>query len=74
MNQTPRNKQVYDSSLPFDDSIPSRAELRSKGFFKALEAVFQRNARFSEQPQVPELGGADEEPEAVRAFYQRLAS
>lgn len=65
------NKQIYDSTLPFDDSIPSRSELRTRGFFKTLEKVFQRNARFSEGADpVPELGAADLELEKVYDFYE----
>lgn len=67
----PENKQIYDSTLPFDDSIPSRSELRSRGFFKTLEKVFQRNARFSEGADpVPELGAADSDLEKVYDFYE----
>lgn len=67
----PENKQIYDSTLPFDDSIPSRSELRTRGFFKTLEKVFQRNARFSEGADpVPELGAADSDLEKVYDFYE----
>ena len=65
------NKQMYDSTLPFDDSIPSRSELRTRGFFKSLEKVFQRNARFSEGAEpVPKLGAANLDLEKVYDFYE----
>lgn len=66
----PENKQMYDSTLPFDDSIPTRAELCSRGFFKSLEDVFRRNARFSEVSEVPLLGTVDEDVDRVHDFYE----
>ena len=30
-------KPLLSGTLPFDDSIPSRSELRTRGFFKTLE-------------------------------------
>ena len=33
----PPGRSPAIGTLPFDDSIPSRSELRSRGFFKTLE-------------------------------------
>ena len=35
--RTPPGRAPSIGTLPFDDSIPSRSELRSRGFFKTLE-------------------------------------
>ncbi|CAJ1456003.1 unnamed protein product, partial [Effrenium voratum] len=64
------NKQVYDSTLPFNDSIPTEAEIRRRGFFKALEPAFRRNARWSERGGGPPLGTPDQPLDQVHGFYQ----
>ena len=37
-------------TLPFDDSIPSRSELRTRGFFKSLEKAGWRKGMHGNLP------------------------
>jgi len=63
-------KKKYESSRPFDDSIPAAGEgSTDKSFFKVYTKVFQSNARFSSITPVPTLGGADSSVEDVDNFY-----
>lgn len=66
----PVKKRRYESTIKFDDTIPS--DLRkgyADNFFEVFRPVFKRNARWSEKPRVPELGDEDTPIETVKAFY-----
>jgi len=63
------NKQVYDSTLPFNDNLPTQEDVSRCGFFQALAPAFRRNAKWSERQPVPDLGGPHTPLEAVHAFY-----
>lgn len=55
----PVKRKRYDSSLPFNDSIPSDADiigLSDPGFYELFESVFRRNALFAKKKPVPNLG------------------
>jgi DnaJ family protein C protein 2 len=49
-----RKREIYDSTVPFDDSIPN-PDLEAD-FYELYRPVFERNAVFSQVQPVPELG------------------
>ena len=65
-------RRRYDSSLPFDDRIPSEAteDITEKNFFEIFAPVFERNARFAKKKPVPQLGKEDTNMDDVRKFYK----
>lgn len=67
----PVKRRRFESTLKFDDTIPS--DLRkgyADNFFEVFAPVFKRNARWSSQPRVPELGDAETPIEKVKSFYE----
>jgi curved DNA-binding protein CbpA len=67
----PIKKRRYESTIKFDDDIPS--DLRkgyADDFFEKFGPVFKRNARWSERRPVPELGDENTPTETVKAFYE----
>ncbi|KAG5480035.1 hypothetical protein LSCM1_06456 [Leishmania martiniquensis] len=66
----PDTRQAYDSSRPFDDSIPGE-NVETAAFFRTFGPVFERNKKWSSVPGMPSLG-TDETPHAeVLRFYDR---
>eukprot|EP00993_Chasmostoma_nieuportense_P007106 NODE_781_length_1873_cov_43.131157_g728_i0.p1 GENE.NODE_781_length_1873_cov_43.131157_g728_i0~~NODE_781_length_1873_cov_43.131157_g728_i0.p1 ORF type:complete len:576 (+),score=153.56 NODE_781_length_1873_cov_43.131157_g728_i0:40-1767(+) len=66
----PQKRIAYDSSLPFDDDIPSSSVPPEK-FYDAFGPVFHMNARWCSQPahMVPQLGDASTPYSKVEKFY-----
>eukprot|EP00939_MAST-03C_sp_MAST-3C-sp1_P003346 g3346.t1 len=67
-----KQRQVYDSSLEFDDYVPSGREDLSKvegGFYGLYGPIFESNARFSTIRPVPSLGNDGSDDDDVEAFY-----
>eukprot|EP00747_Dinoflagellata_sp_TGD_P020216 gnl/TRDRNA2_/TRDRNA2_127678_c0_seq1.p1 gnl/TRDRNA2_/TRDRNA2_127678_c0~~gnl/TRDRNA2_/TRDRNA2_127678_c0_seq1.p1 ORF type:complete len:1009 (-),score=186.90 gnl/TRDRNA2_/TRDRNA2_127678_c0_seq1:67-3093(-) len=62
--------QRYDSTRPFDDSIPSEDEVKNCNFFDIFAPVFARNAKWSVQHPVPSLGDENTPVEIVQDFYR----
>ena len=63
-------RKKYDSSLPFDDSIPVESEYNDETeFYEVVNKYFQRNSRWSKKKNVPLPGDATTEMKEVRAFY-----
>jgi DnaJ family protein C protein 2 len=62
-----KTRETYDSTIPFDDSIPNPN--LDADFFELYRPVFERNAIFSSVQPVPELGNADTPFEVVDKFY-----
>jgi DnaJ homolog subfamily C member 2 len=53
----PAKRRRYDSSLPFDESIPEDSEITSdKRFYRLFNQAFNNNARFAIIKPVPTLG------------------
>jgi len=66
----PQLRRVYDSSLPFDDSIPSdKKGLSEKTFFSIYGPVFMSNSRYSVIRPVPQLGDLSTSDDDINRFY-----
>jgi DnaJ family protein C protein 2 len=63
-----RNRRMYDSSLPFDDMIPS-APVNDEDFFKIFGEAFERNSRWSVCRPVPLLGDLLSTKSTIEIFY-----
>ena len=56
----PAKKRKYDSSLPFDDSMPKESDLVSdETFYDLFEKCFANNAKFAVDKPVPHIGNKD---------------
>jgi DnaJ family protein C protein 2 len=66
-----KRKIDYDSSLDFDDAVPSVKDYSKNPdkYFALFGAAFKRNARFSELPGVPLLGDMDTPKEVMDEFW-----
>lgn len=63
-------RRRYDSTLDFDDSIPTAKECTSDDlFYIKFGMTFKRNGRFAEDLPSPELGNKDTPIEDVKKFY-----
>jgi len=66
----PARKKKYDSSLPFDDTIPKKDGFAADKFFQIFGDCFNSNARFSNIKPVPSLGDKNTPIEDVYKFYK----
>lgn len=65
-----KKRMTYDSSFPFDDDIPNPlAGATPETFYEVYGPVFQENARFSINKNVPSLGSPDAKDKEVIKFY-----
>lgn len=70
-----QKKRVYDSQLPFDDTIPreefvdKKMAKKKEYFYKIFEPVFKRNARFAAKKPIPSLGDDSTPMAEVLRFY-----
>ncbi|CDO65446.1 DNA-binding chaperone, putative [Plasmodium reichenowi] len=63
-------RKQYDSSIPFDESIPTLTQLEeAKNFYNFLRPVFKRNAKWSAIKPVPDIGDENTEIKEVKYFY-----
>uniref|UniRef100_A0A8C9GW33 J domain-containing protein n=1 Tax=Piliocolobus tephrosceles TaxID=591936 RepID=A0A8C9GW33_9PRIM len=63
-------RKQYDSSIPFDDSIPTLTELeQAPNFYEFLKPVFKRNAKWSVTKPVPDIGDENTNIKTVKYFY-----
>merc|ERR1719494_464772 len=72
MDTTLRRK--YDSTLPFDDDVPSKTKSKEAGeniddFLALFTPVFERNAKWSEK-RAPKMPDANASLDEVKAFYK----
>jgi DnaJ homolog subfamily C member 2 len=64
-------RRRYDSSLPFDDTIPEESQITSdKKFYSLFNKSFVNNARFSLIKPVPTLGKEQAAIAEVDEFYK----
>jgi DnaJ family protein C protein 2 len=53
----PARRRKYDSSLPFNDSIPNESDnINEYNFYEVFDLVFKRNAKFAKKKPVPVIG------------------
>jgi DnaJ family protein C protein 2 len=67
----PAKKKIYDSSLPFDESVPKMSDCKDDTeFYDKFGKVFVRNAKFSNIKPTPNLGFANTPIAEVKSFYK----
>ena len=67
----PNKRRKYDSSLPFDDSIPEEGDWSDEaGYFEMFNKVFKRNARWSKKKNVPDFMIASLSLEEIKKFFR----
>lgn len=67
---TPAKRVSFDSVDPlFDEEIPDGKISKPEKFFKVFRPAFERNARWSNRRQVPELGSPKASRDHVEHFY-----
>jgi DnaJ family protein C protein 2 len=65
-----KKRRRYDSTLEFDDSIPTAKDIKKEeDFYTLFQKTFTNNSRFAVDLPVPELGDKDTSIEDVRKFY-----
>lgn len=67
----PAKKKQYDSTLPFDDSVPKMEDIANDDeFFQKFGKCFARNAKFSVNKPVPGFGFGTTDMKDVNDFYR----
>lgn len=66
----PDIRLTYDSSRPFDDTIPGET-VDENDFFETFSPVFERNKKWSTDHALPSLGSKSTPYEEVMKFYSR---
>ncbi|EKG01661.1 DnaJ chaperone protein, putative [Trypanosoma cruzi] len=64
---------AYDSSRPFDDSIPNEKLPANADFYATFGPVFERNKKWSSERDLPSIGDDNTSLKAVYRFYDRWA-
>jgi len=67
---TPKLKKKYDSTLPFDNDLPTVGKFTDSDFFEVFNVVFKRNERFSVKKPCPNIGDINSSVKEVEAFYK----
>ena len=63
-------RRKYDSSLPFDDTIPKVGDWTDETFYEVFDSVFARNSMWAKTRPTPEIGNKDTPMAQVRKFYK----
>lgn len=63
-------RRKYDSTLPFDESIPKKEDINDATFYDLFSECFKLNARFAKKRPCPQLGNVDTPLEEVYKFYK----
>jgi len=63
-----KKRRKYDSMADFDDAIPTTLK-DGQDFYTVFEEAFKRNAKWSEEKPVPELGNSETKYDRVVKFY-----
>lgn len=66
----PAKRRRYDSTLPFDDSIPEKDEFKDDTFYSVFDEVFERNSMWALKKPAPRIGDASTPMEQVKLFYK----
>jgi len=67
----PIKRKKFDSSLPFNDNIPSEMDnINDETFWDIFTPVFTRNAKFAKKKPVPNLGDPNTPIDQVHKFYK----
>eukprot|EP00672_Neobodo_designis_P021947 CAMPEP_0174835252 /NCGR_PEP_ID=MMETSP1114-20130205/5310_1 /TAXON_ID=312471 /ORGANISM="Neobodo designis, Strain CCAP 1951/1" /LENGTH=611 /DNA_ID=CAMNT_0016069197 /DNA_START=48 /DNA_END=1883 /DNA_ORIENTATION=+ len=68
----PEARRSYDSSRPFDDSIPGEGPFKDDSdFYSTFAPVFARNSKWSAEPNMPQIGDNDTPLDDVRRMYDQ---
>lgn len=63
-------RKQYDSSVPFDETVPTAKDLESAdNFYDFLRPIFKRNAKWSVVKPVPDIGDENTDIKTVKQFY-----
>ena len=66
----PNTRRTYDSSRPFDDTIPEEEDgITEEEFYARFGPVFDRNRKWSIDTKIPRLGNDDTPVKEVNRFY-----
>uniref|UniRef100_A0A1J3GCE5 DnaJ-like protein subfamily C member 2 n=1 Tax=Noccaea caerulescens TaxID=107243 RepID=A0A1J3GCE5_NOCCA len=63
----PTKRRIFDSTDEFDDEVP--IDCAPQDFFKVFGPAFKRNARWSVNPRVPDLGDENTPVRDVDSYY-----
>ena len=66
----PAKRRKYDSSLPFDEDVPSEDEFDDETFYDVFAKVFNLNSKWSVKKPVPNLGDDATPLSEVKKFYK----
>jgi DnaJ family protein C protein 2 len=66
----PARRRRYDSTLPFDDSIPKQGDWNDETFYEVFNEVFERNSMWALKRPVPKIGNHETPISEVKAFYK----